>query len=257
MSSDTIGPGLRTFREAIARGAYVDVRALLDEYPAEALVIVDELQAPTARDWSMMRERAWLAFAEVERDTGKDSGLGVLLQSAREERGSSVADLVQSIQARGVDLDSGTFEQLEASQGVDIDPEVWAAVVEELGLDRHHVVANIRRTLSPLRAEGEYLSGAMLSREPPGNVADYLDRVRVALGIPTESTHGEAAAPSGPTRADVPTVSPAPDLEDAIDVQAHIDRIFAAPPDGRTAAIRQLFVEDAGLQPGPGSGGPQ
>ena len=75
------------------------------------------------------------------------------------------------------------------------------------------------------------------------DAADYLDRVRVALGIPTESTHGDDDAPSGPTRADVPTVLPALDLEDAIDVQTHIDRIFAAPSDGRAAAIRQLFVE--------------
>ena len=36
---------------------------------------------------------------------------------------------------------------------------------------------------------------------------------------------------------------PALDLEDAIDVQTHIARIFAAPSDGRAAAIRQLFVE--------------
>ena len=144
--------------------------ALMDEYPDEALAIVDEVQAPTARDWSIMRERMWLAREEAEIDVGRDAGLGTVLRHARERRGVTVAGLARSLEGRGIGLDASALEQLEADQGVDIDPEVWAAVVDELGLDRHHVVANIRRTLSPLRAEGEYLSGAMLSREPPGNV---------------------------------------------------------------------------------------
>ena len=182
MASGESGPGLRKFREATARGEYVDVLTLMDEFPEEALAIVDEVQAPSAQDSSIMRERMWLARDEVERDAGRDADLGALLRTEREYRGITVADLARSVQVRGVNLDAATLERLEANQGVDIDPGVWAAVVAELELDRHHVVANIRRSLSPLRAEGEPLSGAMLSREPTREVADYLDRVRSALG---------------------------------------------------------------------------
>ena len=243
MASDTIGPGLRKFREAAARGEQVDVLALMDEYPSEALAIVDEVQVPIKHDRPMMREHMWLARDEVERDAGRDADLGAMLRAEREYRGITVADLARSVQVLGVDLDAATLERLEANQGVDIDPGSWAAVVAELELDPYHVVANIRRSLSPLRAEGEPLSGAMLSREPTRDVADYLDRVRSALGIPTAPPRGDVTVAPDPTRAETPAVSPVRDLEDITDVQAHIDRIFNAQPDGRAEAIRQMFVE--------------
>ena len=44
MASGESGPGLRKFREAAARGEYVDVLTLMDEFPEEALAIVDEVQ---------------------------------------------------------------------------------------------------------------------------------------------------------------------------------------------------------------------
>ena len=208
-----------------------------------------------------MRERMWLARDEVERDAGRDADLGALLRTEREYRGITVADLARSVQVRGVNLDAATLERLEANQGVDIDPGVWAAVVAELALDRHHVVANIRRSLSPLRAESEPLSGAMLSREPTREVADYLDRVRSALGIPTAAPLDDVTVTPGPARAETPAASPVRDLEDVTDVQAHIDRIFNAQPDGRAEAIRQMFVEvldfNQGRGPVPLSGAPE
>ena len=261
MTNDSIGPGLQKLRDALARGEDVDVAVLMDEYPDEELAIADEGEEPNLADLSVTRELMWLARAEVEHDAGRDASLGATLRRAREYQGVSAGDLVRAVLARGANLDSTTLEGIEANQVVDIDPAAWAAVAAELDLDGHQIVASIRIALAPLREEGEPLSGAMLSREPTREVADYLDRVRSALGIPTAAPLDDVTVTPGPARAETPAASPVRDLEDVTDVQAHIDRIFNAQPDGRAEAIRQMFVEvldfNQGRGPVPLSGAPE
>ena len=249
MTNDSVGPGLQKLRDALARGEDVDVAVLMDEYPDEELALADEGEEPTPAELSVTRELMWLARAEVEHDAGRDASLGTTLRRAREYQGVSAGDLVRAVQARGASVDATTLEGLEANQGVDIDPGAWAALAAELDLDGHQIVASIRIAFAPLREEGEPLSGATLLREPTREVADYLDRVRSALGLPTAAPRDDATVTPGPARAETPAVSPARDLEDITDVQAHIDRIFNAQPDGRAEAIRQMFVEVLDFNP--------
>ena len=240
-----IGPGVRRFREARARGEEPDAGAIAREHPGEALAIADELRRTEALYWARAHEEMWLARAEVMRDAGEDVTFGTVLRNAREDRGLTVSALAAAARERGADLARTTIERLEANQiaVTEVEPAVWVALIDDLEIERPEFVAGVWMGLLEMQGERAVTSTGRRAGTLEPDAAAYLDRVRVALGIPTESTHGEAAAPSGPTIADVPTVSPAPDLEDAIDVQAHIDRIFAAPPDGRTAAIRHLFVE--------------
>ena len=120
---------------------------------------------------------------------------------------------------------------------------VWAALFDDLEIQRHEFVAGLWIALLEMQGERAFTSTGFRAGTLEPGAAAYLDRVRVALGIPTESTHGEAAAPLGPTDAEAPTVSSARDTEDAPDVQAHIDRVFDAAPEERVGAIRRLFVE--------------
>ena len=240
-----IGPGVRRFREARARGEEPDAGAIAREHPGEALAIADELRRTEALYWARAHEEMWLARAEVMRDAGEDVTFGTVLRNAREDRGLTVSALAAGARERGADLARTTIERLEANQiaVTEVEPAVWAALFDDLEIERHEFVAGVWMALLEMQGERAVTStGRRVSALEP-DAADYLDRVRVALGIPTESTHGDDDAPSGPTTVDIPTVLPALDLEDAIDVQTHIDRIFAAPSDGRAAAIRQLFVE--------------
>ncbi len=235
MTSETIGPGVRRLREALAQGERPDSADLIREYPDEASAITDEMRNVSVRD-SLARERGWLIRARVLGGAGEDVTLGTTVRDERTERGLTPEALAQAVRGRGASLSPADLADIEANRVANVQPAVWAALLEELGLDRHEVVAGVRLALA-----AEQL--------PELDVEAHLERLRGELGIPTESTHGESATPPDPTTAEVPVVSPAAGLEDALDVQTHIDRIFGAAADGRAAAIRQLFVETLDFNP--------
>ncbi|MYB42521.1 MAG: hypothetical protein F4X76_10110 [Chloroflexi bacterium] len=246
-----IGPGLRRFRDARARGEEPDPGVIAREHPGEAIAIADEVRRTEALYWARAREEMWLARAEAMRDAGEDVTFGTALRNAREDRGHSVPALAAAARERGADIARTTIERLEANQiaVTEIEPVVWVALLDDLEIELHEFVAGLWIALLEMQGERAFTSTGFRAGTLEPESAAYLDRVRVALGIPTESTHGDDNAPSGPTTADIPTVAPVSDLEDALDVQAHIDRTFAAAPDGRAAAIRQLFVETLDFNP--------
>ena len=240
-----IGPGMRRFREARAKGEEPDAGAIAREHPDEALAIADEVRRTEALYWARAREEMWLARAEAMRDAGEDVTFGTVFRNAREDRGLTIPDLATAARERGADLARTTIERLEANQiaVTDIEPAVWAALFDDLEIERHEFVAGLWIALLEMQGERAFTSTGFRAGTLEPDAADYLDRVRVALGIPTESTHGDVATAPGPTRAEVPAASSARDTEDALDVQAHIDRVFDAAPEERVGAIRRLFVE--------------
>ena len=119
-----IGPGVRRFRELLARGEEPDAGAIAREHPGETLAIADEVIRAGALYWARAREEMWLARAEVMRDAGEDITFGTVLRNAREDRGLTVPALAAAARERGADLARTTIERLEANQiaVTDIEP---------------------------------------------------------------------------------------------------------------------------------------
>ena len=201
MTNSEIGPGVRRFREARARGDEPDAAALVHEYPDEVLDLADELRRAAARDDSIAREQMWLARAAVLRNAGEDVTLGAMLRSARSRRGLTITTLIDAVQERGETLHPMVVEQLEANQATasNVPPEVWPVMVEELQIDRHRALAGIAIAVSAPRADRAFTrmdrSASASDREKfldeeasSGSnavAADYLERVRAALGLPS------------------------------------------------------------------------
>lgn len=201
MTSAEIGPGVRRFIEMRARGERPDVPALASRYPKEALDLVEAARRAAVQDESRARELMWFARAEVLRDAGQDSSIGAALRRARRERKLSITLLSSALRERGVELLPIAIDHLEENRVTikNVDPEVWSAVIEELQIDRHLVVAGIQMALdapstSPSftrmdrRASTsdreEFLAEATAS-PPDEGAAEYLERVRQALGLPS------------------------------------------------------------------------
>ena len=240
-----IGPGVRRFREARARGEAPDAGAIAREHPEEALAIADEALRDEALYWERAREEMRLARAEVMREAGEDVTFGTVFRNAREDRGIAVSALAAAARERGADLAPTTIERLEANQiaVTDVDPEVWAALIDDLQIGRHEFVASVWMALLEAQTHHSLTSTGRRASTLDPDAADYLDRVRSALGLPTAAPRGDVTVTPGPARAETPAVSAPRDLEDITDVQAHIDRIFEAQPAGRGEAIRRMFVE--------------
>lgn len=204
MSNSNRGPGVRRFWEARANGMEVDVKAILEEHPSEALELANAIREAAVQDDSAARERMWLARAQVLHRLGEEVTLGILLRTSREDAGLSTNVLSLRVQARGPHLLATAIEQLEADRAritnVRI-PGLWAALAEILSIDRHELVATIQSTLSGPRAVHRFTRMArgattanrnrLLSSELPSqreeNVGSYLDWVRADLGLPPSS----------------------------------------------------------------------
>ena len=201
MSSTGVGPGVRQFREARARGDEPDAAALAQEYPDEALDLVAVVRWAAARDDSIAREQMWRARAAVLSSAGEDVTLGAMLRAARNRRGLSIRALVDAARERGASLHPMAVERLEANQAAvsNVAPEIWSAVIEELQIDHHRALAGIALAVSaPLanRAFTRMGRGAsdsdrerLLDEATPsgsGTVGDdYLERVRAEFGLPS------------------------------------------------------------------------
>ena len=204
MIKSSQGPGVRKFWKARASGAEVDVKAIFEEHPGEAIALSDALREAAIQDDSIARERMWLARAQVLSQSGEEVTLGALLRTSREDVGLSTSDLSSRVQERGVRLLAAAIEQLEADRAritnVKI-PGLWSTLAEILQIDRHRLVATIQVTLSGSQtaqrftrmergttaANRKRVLGIDLSSEPREDATSYIDWVRVELGLPSSA----------------------------------------------------------------------
>ena len=202
MNGSNQGQGVRKFWEARASGTEVDVKAIFEEYPDEALELADAIREAASREDSAARERMWLARAQVLNRFGEDVTLGTLLRTSREHAGLSTSALSSRVQERGVRLQPTAIDLLEADRtritNVKV-PGLWATLAEVLRIDRHRLVATLQVALSGSQtaqrftrmergataANRERLLGIDLSSNRQEDVARYIDWVRSELGLPS------------------------------------------------------------------------
>ena len=179
-----IGPGVRRFREARAMGEAPDAGAIAREHPEEALAIADEALRDEALYWARAREEMRLARAEVMREAGEDVTFGTVFRNAREDRGITISALAAAARERGADLVHTTIERLEANQiaVTDVDPAVWADLIDDLQIGRHEFVASVWVALLEAQTHHSLTSTGRRASTLDPDAADYLDRVRSALG---------------------------------------------------------------------------
>ena len=200
--SSSQGPGVRRYWKLRASGAEVDVAAIVQQYPDEALALADAIREMAIQEDSAARERMWLARSQVLKESGEEVTLGSLLRTAREELGLSTRDLSHRIQGRGVKLLTAAIEQLEADR-VRITnvktPGLWLTLTEVLQIDRHRLVAAIQAGLSgpepaqrftrmdrgTTTAERGRFLGSRLASSQREDTAAYMDWVRTELSLPS------------------------------------------------------------------------
>ena len=202
MSSKSLGPGVQRFWKARARGEDVDVEAIIQEYPDEALDLAEAIWEAARREDSVARERMWLARTRVLSRSGEEATLGALLRSSREDAGLSASTLSAKIRERGVALPPTEIDQLEANRAKIVSvktPGVWLSLAEILQIDPHRLVVMIRAALSGQQtnrgfarmglgaqaADSKSILGREISREPAEPSAGYIDWVRTELGLPS------------------------------------------------------------------------
>ena len=205
MSNGSRGPGVQRFWKARIRGIEVDVKAISQEHPDEALALADAIREAAKWEDSVARERMWLAHAQVLSRSGEEATLGTLLRSSREDAGLSTTALSSRVRERGVALPPTAIDQLEADR-VKITnvktPGLWLTLAEILQIDPHRLVAMIRDALSGPRTEQRFarmergatvanrksfLSGE-ISREREEGASSYIDWVRTELDLPSSPT---------------------------------------------------------------------
>ena len=204
--SNNQGPGVRRFWELRARGAEVDVTAIVQEHPNEALALADAIHEATIQEDSAARERMWLARSQVLKASGEEVTLGSLLRTAREKVGLSASDLSRIAQGRGVKLLAASVRQLEADRAKITNVTttgLWSTLADVLMIDRHRLVAAIQAALSGPEPAQRFTrmnrgtTGAdrvrfltmESSKGSEENVAGYLDWVRAELGLPPTPTN--------------------------------------------------------------------
>ena len=204
MNSSNRGRGVQKFWEARASGTEVDVKAIFEEHPDEALELADAIREAARQEESAAQERMWLARAQVLNRSGEDLSLGALLRTSREEAGLSTSALSLRAQGRGVRLLETAIEQLEADRtritNVNISG-LWSTLAEILKIDRHRLVATIQVALSgPQTAQRftrmergataanrkRFLSSES-SSERREDENSYINWVRAELGLPHSS----------------------------------------------------------------------
>ncbi len=202
MSSKNLGPGVQRFWKARARREDVDVEAIIQEYPDEALDLAEAIWEAAKREDSAARERMWLARTRALSRSGETATLGDLLRSSREDAGLTATALSAKVRERGVALPSTEIDQLEANRAKITDvktPGVWLSLAEILQIDPHRLVAMIRDALSDQQkkqgfatmglrtkaADSKSILGGETTREREEGSASYIDWVRTELGLPS------------------------------------------------------------------------
>lgn len=205
MSNRSLGPGVQKFWAARTKGKDVDVEAIVQEYPDEALELADAIWEAARLEDSEARERMWIARAQVLGRSGEERTLGALLRFSRVNAGLSATELSSKVRARGVTLPSTAIEQLEADR-VKISnvktPGLWSALAEILQIDLHRLMAMIRDALSGPRPEQRFTRmerestqanrksflSSDLTPTRKDEEASYINWVRTELGLPTAPT---------------------------------------------------------------------
>ena len=204
MDSSYRGQGVEKFWEARASGAELDVKAIFEEHPDEALELADAIREAASQEESAAQERMWLARAQVLKRSGEDVSLGALLRTSREEAGLSVSALSLRAQGSGVRLLATAIEQLEADRTRITNvktPGLWSTLAEILKIDRHRLVATIQVVLLGSQTAQRFTRmerGAtaanrkrFLNSEPSSKQREdansYIDWVRAELGLPPSS----------------------------------------------------------------------
>ena len=204
--SSSQGPGVRRYWELRSSGAEVDVTAIVQQYPDEALALADAIHEAAIQEDSAARERMWLARSQVLQESGEEVTLGSLLRTARGEVGLSASDLSHKIQGHGVKLITAAIEQLETDRVIITNvktPGLWLTLAEVLQIDRHRLVAAIQAALSgPEPAQRFTRMNRGTTRadrarfltigRPIGSEEDatgYVDWVRAELGLPPTPTN--------------------------------------------------------------------
>ena len=204
--SSSQGPGVRRYWELRARGAEVDVTAIVQQYPDEALALADAIREAAIQEDSADRERLWFARSQVLKESGEEITLGSLLRTAREEVGLSASDLSRVAHGRGVKLLAAAVQQLEADRTKITNVRItglWLALADVLMIDRHRLVAAIQAALSgqePAQRFTRMNRGATSadrvrfltterSMRSEEDATSYLDWVRAELGLPSTPTN--------------------------------------------------------------------
>ena len=202
MSSSNRGQGVRKFWEARVSGTEVDVKAIFEEHPDEALDLADAIREAARQEDSAARERMWHARAHVLSRAGEDVSLGALLRTSREEVGLSTNALSSRVQARGIRLPPTAIGLLEADRTRITNVTnsgLWSSLSEILRIDRHRLIATIQVALSgpqtaqrftrmgrgATAANRERLLGIDLPSERREDVNSYVGWVRAELGLPS------------------------------------------------------------------------
>ena len=205
MSDRSLGPGVQRFWKTRTRGEEVDVEAIVQEYPDEALDLADAIWEAARLDDALARERMWRVRAQVLNRSGEKVTLGALLRSSRENAGLSTADLNSKVRKRGVALPPTAIELLEADRVKITNVKtsgLWLTLAEILQIDLHRLVAMIRDALSGQQPEQRFTRmerGATVanrksllsdetSREGEEGAASYIEWVRTELGLPSSPT---------------------------------------------------------------------
>lgn len=199
------GPAVHEFWKAWARGENVDVEAMVQQYPNEAVELADALWEAARLKDSMAKERMWLARAQVLRRSGEEETLGTLLRSSRENAGLSAKELSSCIIERGVSLPPMAIHSLESDR-VKVSnvktPGLWLTLTKVLQIDPHRLVAMIRDALSGRRTEQRFTRmergttdmnrrnflGRELPRDRDDGAGHYISWVRTELGLPSSPT---------------------------------------------------------------------
>ena len=202
MSRTNRGQGVQKFWEARASGKQVDVQAIFEEHPNEALNLVDAIREAASLEDSLARERMWLARAHVLNRAGENVSLGALLRASREEVGLSTSALNSRMLARGIRLQPAAIGLLEGDRAKLTNVKIhglWSALAEILRIDRHRLIASIQVALSDSQtaprftrmergataADRERLLGIDLASDIEKDEASYVDWVRSELGLPS------------------------------------------------------------------------
>ena len=202
MRSKNPGPGVQKFWKARARGKDVDVEAIVQEYPDEALDLAEANWEAAKLEDSEARERMWRARSRALSRSGEEATLGALLRSSREDAGLTAAALSAKVRERGVALPPTEIDLLEAGRAKIADvktPGVWLSLAEILQIDPHRLVAMIRDALSGQQtkqgfvtmglrtkaADSKSFLGGAISRKREEGSASYIDWVRTELGLPS------------------------------------------------------------------------
>ena len=193
---------MRKFWDAHASGEEVDVAAIVQEHPGEALPLADALREVATQKESAAKENMWLARAEVLSQSGEDISLGGLIRTSRQYAGLSTSDLSARMRERGVSVQPTAIDLVEAGR-VKITnmttTGLWPALAEILEVDRHRLVATIRGTLTnppstqpftrmnrgATSADRESLLGSgVVQQQEDSASSSYISWVRAELGLP-------------------------------------------------------------------------